>query len=93
MKCEPAKCAEKSSLSISTAEQNSVVEAVVCDIVVLNESHKQVYDIEVEEAHEFFANGILVHNCIDATRYVVLEKILGANGSGYSASEILGFLG
>ena len=93
MKCEPAKCAEKSSLSISTAEQNSVVEAVVCDIAVLSESYKQVYDIEVEEAHEFFANGVLVHNCIDATRYVVLEKILGANGSGYSASEILGFLG
>jgi hypothetical protein len=23
-----------------------------------------VYDLEVEDAHEFFANGILVHNCI-----------------------------
>jgi hypothetical protein len=23
-----------------------------------------VYDLEVEDAHEFFANGILVHNCL-----------------------------
>lgn len=29
----------------------------------------QVYDIMVDECHEYFANGILVHNCIDALRY------------------------
>jgi hypothetical protein len=29
----------------------------------------KVYDLTVEDAHEFFANGILVHNCIDALRY------------------------
>ena len=38
---------------------------------------RQVYDIEVEERHEFFANGVLVHNCIDASRYYVLGQILG----------------
>jgi len=26
----------------------------------------KVYDLTVEEEHEFFANGILVHNCADA---------------------------
>lgn len=25
--------------------------------------HCKVYDLEVEDAHEFFANGVLVHNC------------------------------
>lgn len=30
-----------------------------------------VYDLTVEENHEYFANGILVHNCIDALRYVL----------------------
>ena len=30
-----------------------------------------VYNLEVEDAHEFFANGILVHNCLDSLRYVV----------------------
>ena len=28
-----------------------------------NEREAEVYDIEVEDVHEFFANGILVHNC------------------------------
>lgn len=32
---------------------------------------KKVYDINVEDQHEFFANGILVHNCIDALRYAL----------------------
>lgn len=48
------------------------------------------FDICVADKHEFFANGILVSNC-DAVRYVVLEKILGANSSGMSAAQILGF--
>ncbi len=51
-----------------------------------------VYDIEVEEAHEYFANGLLVHNCIDAVRYVCLEKILGQNSNGMDADELIEFL-
>ena len=53
---------------------------------------EEVYDLMIENEHEYFANGILVHNCMDATRYVVLEKVLGAYGSGMSASEILGII-
>lgn len=29
----------------------------------------QVYDIMVNDNHEYYANGILVHNCIDPVRY------------------------
>jgi hypothetical protein len=32
----------------------------------------------VEDCHEYFANGILVHNCIDAIRYHEME-VLGVN--------------
>lgn len=28
-----------------------------------------VYDLTVEDQHEFFAGGLLVHNCLDALRY------------------------
>lgn len=28
-----------------------------------------VFDICVEDMHEFFAAGLLVHNCTDALRY------------------------
>ena len=31
----------------------------------------KVYDITVEDLHEFFANGILVHNCTDVADYVL----------------------
>jgi hypothetical protein len=37
-----------------------------------------VYDIMVEDCHEYFANGILVHNCIDSLRYHEMET-LGIN--------------
>lgn len=32
---------------------------------------ERVYDLTVEEHHEFFADGVLVSNCIDALRYAV----------------------
>ncbi|MDU4299885.1 MAG: terminase large subunit, partial [Eikenella corrodens] len=35
----------------------------------------RVFDIEVYGQHEFFASGILVHNCIDAVRYA-LEPLM-----------------
>ena len=56
-------------------------------------SKEPVYDIEVEDMHEFYANGLLVSNCIDAVRYVVLEKALGGYGSGLTAAEILDVVG
>ncbi len=35
------------------------------------EQRERVYDIEVEGEHEYFANGILVHNCSDANDYLL----------------------
>jgi phage terminase large subunit len=32
---------------------------------------ERVYDLTVEGDHEFFAGGVLVHNCIDSLRYAV----------------------
>jgi len=31
-----------------------------------------VYNLEVEGLHEYYANGVLVHNCVDALRYGIL---------------------
>ena len=33
-----------------------------------------VYNLTIEDAHEFFANGILVHNC-DALVYLILGTV------------------
>ena len=80
----------KSTQLTNIAEHNFAVEVALEDIIVNKESYEETYDIEVADAHEFFANGVLVHNCIDASRYVILEKVLGAGASGMDASEILG---
>ena len=40
---------------------------------------EEVYDITVEDDHEYFANGILVHNCMDALRYCVYTKYKNRN--------------
>ena len=50
---------------------------IISNVEVLERRKERVFDIEVEDMHEFFANGILVHNCIDAVRYYVLHQILG----------------
>lgn len=58
---------EKNLLQTNIQKQDFVVGRVL----IVQELKKQdkVYDITVDECHEFFANGILVHNCLDATRY------------------------
>ena len=33
-----------------------------------------VYNLTVEDQPEFFANGVLVHNCIDALRYLLMGR-------------------
>lgn len=38
--------------------------------------HEYVYDLTVDEAHDFFANGILVSNCMDSLRYAK-SKLMG----------------
>lgn len=48
-------------------EQNASIVKVVEKTNIPNEN---VYDLEVEDEHEYFANGLLVHNC-DALRYGV----------------------
>lgn len=44
----------------------------------------QVYDIMVEDCHEYFANGILVHNCLDAMRYAISYQLANPNKGNYS---------
>ena len=93
MKKGHASIVVRPSLQTNIAKNDFVVESVAKSISTLKEYEQPTYDIEVEDMHEFFANGILVHNCIDATRYVILEKVLGDYGSGMQAADILGLMG
>ena len=33
----------------------------------------EVFNLTVSGCHEYFANGVLVHNCYDEVRYMVLD--------------------
>jgi hypothetical protein len=37
--------------------------------VVEDNWREVVYDITISNNHEYFANGVLVHNCMDSLRY------------------------
>ncbi len=82
-----AKCVDVCLSTINIQGKNAVQELALTNLSAKSKRKEHVYDIEVEDAHEFFANGVCVHNCMDATRYVVLEKVLGYR-TGMSASQI-----
>jgi len=62
-------CAEKVSSAINTPKRNLVLGRVLT--VEGCGKAKMVYDLTVEDNHEFFCNGILVSNCIDSLRYAL----------------------
>ena len=66
MKQESVKYVQMNSLSTNIQKQKLV------DVKSCNERYEDTYDLMVEETHEFFANGILVHNCMDAIRYGIM---------------------
>jgi len=49
--------------------------ARVVSVEKLNE-RKPVYNLTIEDSHNYFANGILVHNC-DETRYWAMRVFYG----------------
>jgi intein/homing endonuclease len=47
------------------------------------EQEEEVFDLMIEDCHEYYANGVLVHNCLDSVRYVALMKLKLANNGKY----------
>lgn len=67
--------------------QNAAVAVVLQDIEIRSEEKREVFDLQVNDIHEYFANGILVHNCLDALRYAVWTRFGQRAGYGqYSIS-------
>ena len=80
MSRETANGAAANSNPIST-QSPSIVRARVLAV----QDHgivERVYDLTVDGEHEFFASGILVHNCVDALRYAV-GKLIKRKGKSY----------
>lgn len=74
MKREFVPCAVNRSGSIGTARQKRAGLNAVGVLAVSNAGKADVYNLTVSEQPEFFANGILVHNCSDETGYACLSR-------------------
>lgn len=63
---------------ITANNQKDIEEVVVQNLEINPHKNEDVYDITVDSEHEFFANNILVHNCVDSLRccaIVILQII------------------
>lgn len=58
------------------------------EIECLGEMEEEVYDIETDNTHMFFANDILIHNSL----YLSLEKMVEEHCKGMSEDEIITWL-
>ena len=69
--------------------ENCVEQMVVESIEETSVKEDWIYDIEVEDNHNFYANGILVHNCQDlnSLQRMMVEKILSPSGRLVSVGD------
>ena len=72
MKQGYVRCVANYLQRINTKRQQPVVQSVVESIRVLDRHYEPVYNLMVHEHHEYFANGLLVSNCIDSFRYATM---------------------
>lgn len=58
--------------SILTWPKNpNIVILTVKPVLLEDAGHQNVYDLTINKNHEYFANNILIHNCIDTLRYIL----------------------
>ena len=72
-------------LSINTEKQR-LVPSRVAHVCALKEC-ANVYDLAIERQHEFFANNVLIHNCIDSCRYA-LDGYIHRGGTGMKINPL-----
>jgi len=87
MRSDNALFADKNSKQTSTLKQN-VVENLVPP---KGDGLIDVYNLHVENEHEFFAEGILVSNCLDSLRYALythFRNVLTGECSGEDIDKI-----
>jgi PBSX family phage terminase large subunit len=49
---------------------------------------RDVYNLTVKDKHEFYANGILVANCLDALRYVLFSHFFNKDFDNLSSAQL-----
>lgn len=79
------------SILASTAKQGVAAEHVLKDIQIIKKHNAETFNLMIDTTHEYFANGLLVSNCIDALRYIVYAECSGCTNDdtrGFSKEEL-----
>lgn len=90
-KRESAKNAGENLLPTGSAMRNVAVAHAVKDFRIVRKHYEKTYNLMINTTHEYFANGLLVSNCIDAIRYVVYAECSGRSNDdtrGFSKEEL-----
>jgi PBSX family phage terminase large subunit len=74
------------NFKVINIENQIIVQEVVPVRHVGKEKNKTVYNLTVKDKHEYFANNILVHNCMDAIRYMLYTDFKHGSSSDFSSS-------
>jgi len=62
------------NMSVTNTRKEYTAPVYVLSNPVLEDETHDVFDLTVKGAHEFYAEGILVHNSLDALRYFVMRR-------------------
>ena len=73
----------ENTIEINTEKVSSVPSRVVGSII----GNKNVYNLTVQNHHEYYANGILVANCLDSLRYAIYTHMFAKDTKGMSPLE------
>ena len=88
-KQESVKSAEKNLLLTNTQKQEHVVPCVLASVQVKQKRQSEVYNLMIDEVHEYVADNLLVSNCMDAMRYSCMSERSGrATKKRYTKDEL-----
>lgn len=88
-KQESVKSAEKNLLPANTQKQEHVAPHAVASVVVTQKRQSEVYNLMIDEVHEYIADNLLVSNCMDAMRYSTMSDRSGrATKKRYTKDEL-----
>ena len=76
-----------SDLVFKVGESQKVYAEKIKSIKIEEHEEIEVFDLTVEDNHNFFANSILVHNCQDISNFV-LTKSISPMGAAYNATKV-----
>lgn len=62
------------NIELTSIGQKRLVARTVVLSCLAEQEHADVYNLTVDEVHEYFANGFLVHNCVDDLGYACMSR-------------------